>query len=73
MRFLLPLAALCALSSAPLRASDIFNITLTGELGSPSGSGTFTTDGIRVLCRPSGLGGGLLSLTINIGPDLTVG
>ena len=63
MRFLLSLVALCALSSVPLRASDIFNITLTGDL---SGSGTFTTDGICTLCEP---GLGLLSLTINIGPD----
>src|SRR5262252_10273315 len=64
MRFLLPLVALCALSSTPLRASDIFFITLTGAL---SGSGTLTTDGICVICTP-GIGG-LLSLTINIGPD----
>ena len=63
MRFLLSLVALCALSSVPLRA-DMFNITLSGSL---SGSGTFTTDGTCVICMPSGLG--LLSLTINIGPD----
>jgi hypothetical protein len=63
MRFLRSLVALCALSSVPLRA-DMFNITLSGSL---SGSGTFTTDGTCVICMPSGLG--LLSLTINIGPD----
>src|SRR5262245_29640471 len=62
MRFLLPLVALCAFSSAPLRASDLFDITLTGT----SGSGTLTTDGICAACEP---GAGLLSLTINIGQD----
>jgi hypothetical protein len=67
MRFLFPLVALCALSSAPLRASDIFDITLTGNPGSASGSGMFTTDGICSTCTP-GIGG-LLSLSINIGPD----
>src|SRR5262245_54437973 len=65
MRFLLPLVALCALSSTPLRASDIFDITLSSP--ALSGSGTFTTDGICVFCTP-GIGG-LLSLTINIGLD----
>jgi hypothetical protein len=50
-----------------LRASDIFAITLTGNPGSPSGSGIFTTDGICGFCQPFSLG--LLSLTINIGPD----
>ena len=62
MRFLLPLVAICALSSVPLRA-DILNITFSGSL---SGNGTFSTDGTCTLCRP---GFGLLSLTINIGPD----
>jgi hypothetical protein len=62
MRLLLPLVALCALASAPLRA-DMFHITLTG---SPSGSGTFSTDGTCALCTP---GSGLLSLTVNIGPN----
>src|SRR5215475_8311482 len=62
MRFLLPLIALCALSSVPLRA-DMLNITFAGSL---SGTGTFSTDGTCTLCRP---GSGLLSLTINIGPD----
>jgi hypothetical protein len=66
MRFLVPLVALCALSTAPLRASDIFNITLSAGLSGLSGSGTFTTDGICSVCRP---GLGLLSLTINIGLD----
>ena len=65
MRLLLPLVALCALASAPLRA-DIFDITLTGNPGSPSGSGTFSTDGTCTLCTP---GSGLLSLTVNIGPN----
>jgi hypothetical protein len=64
MRFVLPLVALCALSSVPLRASDIFDITLTGGL---SGNGTLTTDGTCPNCIP--VIGGLLSLTINIGPD----
>ena len=63
MQFLLSLVALSALSSVPLRA-DMFHITLSGSL---LGSGTFTTDGTCVICMPSGLG--LLSLTINIGPD----
>jgi hypothetical protein len=63
MRCVLPLLALCALSSVPLRASDIFDMTLTGQL---SGSGTFTTDGTCTVCMP---GSGLLSLTVNIGPD----
>ena len=49
MRLLLPLVALCALASAPLRA-DMFHITLTGNPGSPSGSGTFSTDGTCTLC-----------------------
>ncbi len=62
MRFLLPLIALCALSSVPLRA-DMLNITFSGSL---SGSGTFSTDGTCTLCVP---GSGLLSLTINIGSD----
>ena len=62
MRFLLPLIALCALSSVPLRA-DMLNITFSGSL---SGSGTFSTDGTCTLCMP---GSGLLNLTINIGPD----
>jgi len=44
----------------------MFDITLTGNPFSPSGSGTFTTDGICTTCMP---GDGLLSLTINIGPD----
>ena len=65
-RFLLSLLALCALSSVPLRASDIYDITLTGNPGSPSGSGMFTTDGTCVSCRP---GSGLLDLTINIDRD----
>jgi hypothetical protein len=68
MRFVLPLVALCAFSSAPLRA-DIFNITLTGLTPSGDeldGSGTFTTDGICTTCTP---GAGLLSLTIDIGRD----
>ena len=66
MRFVLPLVALCAFSSAPLRA-DMFNITLIPIPGSVlSGSGTFSTDGICSLCSP---GSGLLSLTIDIGPD----
>ena len=65
MRLLLPLVALCALASAPLRA-DMFHITLTGNPGSPSGSGTFSTDGTCTLCTP---GSGLLSLTVNIGPN----
>src|SRR5262245_56634633 len=65
MRSLLPLVVLCAFSSAPLRAADIFDITLTGNPGSPSGSGIFTTDGICSVCTP---GAGLLSLTINLGP-----
>ena len=65
MRLLLPLVALCALASAPLRA-DIFDITLTGNPGSPSGSGTFSTDGTCTLCTP---GSGLLSLTVNIVPN----
>src|SRR5262249_32489017 len=64
MRLLLPLVALCALSSVPLRA-DMFDITLSGT--TLSGSGTFTTDGTCSLCRFPGFG--LLSLTINIGPD----
>jgi len=59
MRLLLLLVALCALASAPLRA-DIFDITLTGNPGSPSGSGTFSTDGTCTLCTPAS---GLLSLT----------
>src|SRR6516162_9508609 len=62
MRLLLPLVALCALASAPLRA-DMFHITLTG---SQSGSGAFSTDGTCTLCTP---GSGLLSLTVNIGPN----
>jgi hypothetical protein len=62
MRFLVPLVALCALSSAPLRAG-IFDITLSGSL---SGSGALSTDGLCGFCVP---GAGLLSLTINIGPD----
>jgi hypothetical protein len=62
VRFALPLVALCALSSVPLRASDIFDITLTGTL---SGNGTFTTDGTCEICEP--YGAGLLSLTIDIG------
>ena len=65
MRFVLPLLALCALSSAPLRA-DLLNITLSGNPGSLSGNGTFSTDGICSVCF-AGLG--LLDLTINIGPD----
>ena len=66
MRYLLPLVALCALSSVPLRA-DMFDFKLIGNPGSPlSGSGTFSTDGTCSLCKPSA---GLLSLTINIGPD----
>src|SRR5215469_2398246 len=65
MRLLLPLVALCALASAPLRA-DIFDITLTGNPASPSGNGTFSTDGTCTLCTP---GSGLLSLTVNIGPN----
>jgi hypothetical protein len=64
MRLLLPLVALCALSSVPLRA-DMFDITLSGT--TLSGSGTFTTDGTCSLCKFPGFG--LLSLTINIGPD----
>jgi hypothetical protein len=64
MRLLLPLVALCALSSVPLRA-DLFDITLSGT--TLSGSGTFTTDGTCSLCRFPGFG--LLSVTINIGPD----
>jgi hypothetical protein len=44
----------------------MLDITLTGNPGSPSGSGTFTTDGICTLCTP---GSGLLSLTVNIGPN----
>ena len=67
MRLLLTLVALCSLSSVPLRA-DMFDITLTGNPGSPSGGGTFTTDGICMLCFPFP-GAGLLSVTINIGPD----
>ena len=62
MRFLLPLVALCALASAPLRA-DMFHITLTG---SQSRSRTFSTDGTCTLCTP---GSGFLSLTVNIGPN----
>jgi hypothetical protein len=62
MRCVLPLLALCALSSVSLRASDIFDITLSGT--TLSGSGTLTTDGICSDCFP---GLGLLSLTINIG------
>ena len=62
MRLLLPLVALCALASAPLRA-DMFHITLTG---SQSGSGAFSTDGTCTLCTP---GSGLLSLTVNIVPN----
>ena len=69
MRFLLPLVALCALSSAALRASDIFYITLTGNTGSVSGNGTFTTDGICVDCFAPPSGTGILSLTINIGAN----
>ena len=65
MRIVLPLVALCALSSVPLKA-DMFDITLTGDPGSLSGDGTFTTDGICSVCFP---GMGLLSVTINIGPD----
>jgi hypothetical protein len=65
MRLLLPLVALCVLASAPLRA-DMFDIRLTGNPGSPSGSGTFSTDGTCTLCTP---GSGLLSLTVNIGPN----
>src|SRR5262245_34866671 len=41
-----------------------FDITLTGPL--LSGNGTFSTDGTCAVCVP---GAGLLSLTINIGPD----
>ncbi|HKE23328.1 MAG TPA: PEP-CTERM sorting domain-containing protein [Bryobacteraceae bacterium] len=65
MRSLFLLLALCVvLLSVPLRASDISDITLTGSL---SGNGMFSTDGICSLCQfPNA---GLLSLTINIGPD----
>ena len=63
MRLLLPLVALCTLSSVPLTA-DMFNITLSGT--TLSGSGTFTTDGTCQMCLPSA---GFLSLTINIGSD----
>jgi hypothetical protein len=66
MRFLLPLVALCALSSAPLRAEVFYDITLTSVVGGLSGSGTFTTDVQCGFCAPNS---GLLSLTINIGPD----
>jgi hypothetical protein len=62
MRSLFPLVALCALSSVPLRA-DMLDIKFLGTL---SGSGTFLTDGTCSMCSP---GAGLLSLTINIGPD----
>jgi hypothetical protein len=62
MRFLLPLVALWALASAPLRA-DMFHITLTG---SQSGSGIFSTNATCTLCTP---GSGLLSLTVNIGAN----
>ena len=41
----------------------MLDITFAGSL---SGSGTFSTDGTCALCVP---GAGLLSLTINIGPD----
>jgi hypothetical protein len=42
----------------------MFNITFLGSL---SGSGTFSTDGTCTLCQFPGFG--LLSLTVNIGPD----
>jgi len=61
MRFLLPLVALCALSSAPLRASDIFDIKLTRTF---SGSGTLSTNGSCDFCEAPG---SLSSLTIYIG------
>ena len=63
MRLLLPLVALCTLSSVPLTA-DMFHIALSGT--TLSGSGTFTTDGTCQMCLP---GAGFLSLTINIGSD----
>ena len=69
MRFLHTLVALCALSSVPLRA-DTFDITFNVLFGGLTASGTFTTNGICGFCTPgSGLSQGLLSLTINIGPD----
>src|SRR5262245_26580536 len=67
MRFLLSLVALCALSSTPLRASDVYFITLTGASCVLVGHGTLTTDGICVNCTPGIVG--LLSLTINIDRD----
>jgi len=63
VRFLLSLIALCASSSVPLRA-DTFNVKFSGSL---TASGAFSTDGTCSLCEFPGLG--LLSLTINIGPD----
>ena len=63
MRLLLPLVALCTLSSVPLTA-DMFHITLSGT--TLSGTGTFTTDGKCQMCLP---GAGFLSLTIKIGSD----
>ena len=62
MRLLLPLVALCTLSSVPLRA-DMLDIRLSGSL---SGSGTFTTNGTCQMCLP---GAGFSSLTINIGSN----
>ena len=62
LRLLLPLVALCTLSSVPLSA-DMLDIRLSGSL---SGSGAFTTDGTCQMCLP---GAGFLSLTINLGPD----
>jgi hypothetical protein len=62
VRFLLPILAL-TVCSVPLRA-DLFNITLSGI--TPSGTGTFSTNGTCTTCM---LGSGLLSFTINIGPD----
>lgn len=61
-RLLLPLAVLLLMSAATLKA-DSFTVAFTGSV---SGTGQFSTDGICNLCKP---GLGLLSLTVNLGPD----
>jgi len=60
------LFALLAVSGVTARA-DSFGITLTGNSGSPSGTGTFTTNGICTLCFD--FGGGILGFSASLGSD----
>lgn len=60
------LLGLLALSALTARA-DAFGITLTGNSGSPSGTGTISTNGTCSLCAD--FGGGILSFLVNLGAD----